>query len=167
MNIYYSGTTAFNGINTTASGVYFIPPKYSKPPAPVVVEGGDYSSTEQPVMVNDGGTLRQKTDTDNKPVYTKTVNINISGTTTGGVQTRLDIDNIDTLLNLSGYVTYNQAYYNGYETNKIPIDSMILYDARIKFWVNLNYSKGLYVDTRAMNADWTVTGKVTAEYTRQ
>jgi hypothetical protein len=34
-----------------------------------VVEGGDYSTDEQAVMVNDNGTLRQKKWTNNKPIY--------------------------------------------------------------------------------------------------
>jgi hypothetical protein len=58
----------------------FIPPKYSTPPTPIVVEGGDYSTSEQAVMVNDGGTVRPKLWVDGKPIYKRT----FTGTFTAG-----------------------------------------------------------------------------------
>jgi hypothetical protein len=91
-----SGTAKINDINTVwvavkqddeikvasnlSSGhfIYFIPPKYSRPPTPIVVEGGDYSPAEQPVMVNDNGTLRAKLWTDRKPIYQKTIDFSFA-----------------------------------------------------------------------------------------
>jgi hypothetical protein len=61
-------------------GCWFIPPKYSKPPSPLIVPGGDYSFGEQPVMVNDGGGLRPKEWIDDKPIYQQVftlTNVNI------------------------------------------------------------------------------------------
>jgi hypothetical protein len=66
-----------DGTNRTAYSVQFIPPVYSTPPTPIVVEGGDYAYSEQPVMVNDNGTLRQQTYADGKPIYRQSFKGNI------------------------------------------------------------------------------------------
>jgi hypothetical protein len=54
----------------------FIPPIYSTPPQPIVVEGGDYLESEVPVMVYDHntGAYRQKLWVDGtSPIYQKTI----------------------------------------------------------------------------------------------
>jgi hypothetical protein len=69
----------------TSFGCYFIPPKYSTPPTPIVVEGGDYKTAEQAVMVNDGGTVRPKLWVDGvSQIYQKTIawtSVNVSADT--------------------------------------------------------------------------------------
>ncbi|MDR1300270.1 MAG: hypothetical protein LBK50_01030 [Candidatus Nomurabacteria bacterium] len=69
---------------TEQMGCWFIPPKYSTPPTPIVVEGGDYKTAEQAVMVNDGGNLRQKLWVDGKPIYQKTINYTVGNLASGG-----------------------------------------------------------------------------------
>jgi hypothetical protein len=75
------------GSNVLNIACYFIPPKYSTPPTPIVVEGGDYSTSEQAVMVNDGGNLRAKLDTDGDAIYERTFKGNITMTTAGTLVT--------------------------------------------------------------------------------
>jgi hypothetical protein len=59
----------FNGVVSS----FFFPPLFkSVPQARTVVEpGSDYSLDEQPVLINDNGTIRQKQWLDGSPVYKK------------------------------------------------------------------------------------------------
>jgi hypothetical protein len=54
---------------------FFIPPKFIKEAAPIVEIGSDYSLTEQPVLINDGGTVRQKLYFDNTHIYRKSFQV--------------------------------------------------------------------------------------------
>jgi hypothetical protein len=74
-----SATTAY----LQYASILFFPVKYSKPPTPIVVEGGDYSTSEQPVMVNDNGTLRPKLWVDKRPIYQMSFNSLLIGDLNG------------------------------------------------------------------------------------
>jgi hypothetical protein len=90
-------TVAIAGEPSTGIFCYFIPPKYSKPPAPIVVEGGDYLEGEQPVMVYDKSIddYRPKEWIDGSAIYQMT----ITWTTPS---TGLAANGTDTIGNVSG-----------------------------------------------------------------
>jgi hypothetical protein len=75
----------------------FIPPKYSTPPQPIVVEGGDYDKNERQVMVNDNGTQRPKLSVNRKPIYVRTFERNYTAyntdTSAAGTSEILSDDN--------------------------------------------------------------------------
>jgi hypothetical protein len=59
---------------TTATHMFFIPPLIAAiPQARVVVQpGSDYSLSEQPVLINDNGVIRQKQDPEGNPIWCRT-----------------------------------------------------------------------------------------------
>ncbi|MDR1300644.1 MAG: hypothetical protein LBK50_02960 [Candidatus Nomurabacteria bacterium] len=87
-------------INGTATETFcnFVPPIYSTPPTPIVVEGGDYSTSEQAVMVNDGGNLRAKLWMDRRPIYQKTIPWTTAATAIGDSQNIVTISGIGTIV---------------------------------------------------------------------
>jgi hypothetical protein len=104
--------------------ITFIPPKYSRPPTPIVVEGGDYSTSEQAVMVNDNGTQRAKLWVDGKPIYQRSVTVAAAmGSWNAGVDKAIVADitswNIDKFVKPAegvsgnGYVVSFSAYKSG------------------------------------------------------
>jgi hypothetical protein len=75
--------------------ISFIPPKFAAVSAPVVQEGGDYSLAEQPVLVRDGGVVRQKMTTDNKPLWVRTLNLNNPASVNGVWATGVNVGNLE------------------------------------------------------------------------
>ncbi|MDR1300723.1 MAG: hypothetical protein LBK50_03380 [Candidatus Nomurabacteria bacterium] len=93
-----------NGFDITSLACYFIPPKYSTPPTPIVVEGGDYSTTEQAVMVNENGNLRPKLWVDGKPIYQQTFTGTITANANANVtNVQFAVSDIDVVIDYSGY----------------------------------------------------------------
>jgi hypothetical protein len=92
--------SAFKQVNTTIRDLscYFIPPIYSQPTAPIVVEGSDYSTSEQPVMVNDGGTLRAKRWLDGWPIYRRAFNNTPFGDLNGMAAGATDIKSLSNII---------------------------------------------------------------------
>jgi hypothetical protein len=70
-------TTSLSNVSVAC---YFIPPVIVPiPQSRIVVQlGSDYSLTEQPVLINDGGTIRQKQDVDGKPIWCRTFTGNLT-----------------------------------------------------------------------------------------
>ncbi|MDR2336726.1 MAG: hypothetical protein LBE03_01325, partial [Candidatus Nomurabacteria bacterium] len=83
---------------------YFIPPVYSTPPTPIVVEGSDYSTSEQQIMVNDGGEQRAKKWIDGKPIYQRVFSGNIVAEANTHTVWSLDLSmNISEIIDSGGW----------------------------------------------------------------
>jgi hypothetical protein len=84
---------------------FFFPPLFkSVPQSRTVVEpGSDYSLDEQPVFINDNGTIRQKQDIDGKPIWSKT----FTGVITATANTRFEVSllsGVSSVFNAEGWI---------------------------------------------------------------
>jgi hypothetical protein len=119
----------------TQSRAYFIPPLFVQPANPTVVveEGGDYSTSEQAVMVNDNGTVRQKEWTDGKPIYKRTFT-SITAAPSPAVAVGEDISTgvtVDKVINSEFMVELsNGDVFNGNQFTDMDGDTRLLLAAR-------------------------------------
>jgi hypothetical protein len=124
--------------------------------------GDNYSTTE----VNTGGTW-----TDGKPIYRKVVSITINYTNTSFGRTNLGLTDIDSLVSVDGWMSWNAAFYssNSYEGNKIPYASaMALLSSKSgnNAFLYVNSSKILYFDAQSTSANGQVVMQLVVEYTK-
>jgi hypothetical protein len=86
---------------------YFIPPKFSVVSAPVMQEGGDYSATEKPVIIREGGSFRQKRDLDGSPIFCKTIAGTVTAAAGSASPTTTALTGVKNLCKCDGWWAYN------------------------------------------------------------
>jgi hypothetical protein len=149
---------------------YFIPPKYSTPPQPIVVEGGDYDKNERQVMVNDNGTQRPKLSVNRKPIYVRTfernyTTYNTNTSATGTSEILSDDNNIEMIVDQEVIFVHNgntwsvngQVYYGSADYDGLSYVMQITSNGNdIHLWRNI-YDVGYTAGTFYLTAYYTKT----------
>jgi hypothetical protein len=86
---------------------YFIPPTFSVVSAPVMQEGGDYSATEKPVIIREGGSFRQKRDLDGSPIFCKTIAGTVTAAAGSASTGTVALTGVKNLCKCEGWWAYN------------------------------------------------------------
>jgi hypothetical protein len=145
---------------------YFVPPKYSKPATPIVVEGGDYSTSEQPVMVNDGGTLRAKLWLDGRPIYRRTFQVtNFAGDAYSANNLDLMSSGLGTLIDFRLIDFYDNANYHVTGGNGLMEIPPSTNTPRV-YVRGFNYNNGTLRVIFNQDTAYTYNGYIIAEYTK-
>jgi hypothetical protein len=156
-------------IKTASPQCLFIPPKFVYVPNPTIVvePGGDESTTEHPVLINDNGVIRQKKTDTGDPIWERT----FRGTITIAANTQ-SIINLDTTtiikeyVDASGFVDRGNVPSGTY-TKQIPIQMCYSQSSTLFFaYAVTGYDNKLALVSQTEYARSNAPYKVTMQYTK-